>query len=311
MKKAISHFLDHLAKERNLSSNTIRSYGTDLRLFLDFLTEKGISKPSEVDHLAIREFLSRLKEGDEEQAGRSRVTMARKISTLRTFFRYLAGRGHVKGDPTGLIRSPRRRRKLPSYLTEEEVESLLNTPDNKGFLGVRDRALLEVLYSTGMRVGEVEGVNLEDMNLNGGYMRVRGKGRRERLAMLGPPAVASLRSYLPERSRLTQERRTGSEVALFINHKTARRLTARSIRRILKGYLVRAGLSPEYSPHSLRHSFATHILNRGANLREVQELLGHKRIATTQIYTHLDIKKLQEIYRKAHPRSEASDIISP
>lgn len=311
MKKAISHFLEHLAKERNLSNNTIRSYGADLRLFGDFLTEVGIKKPSEVDHLAIREFLSRLKEGDEEHPGRARVTMARKISTLRTFFRFLAERGHIKGDPTGLIRSPRRSRKLPSFLTEEEVESLLNAPDNKGFLGMRDRALLEVLYSTGMRVGEVEKADLDDMNLNGGYIRVKGKGRRERLAMLGPPAVAALRSYLPARNRLSRERGAGPDVALFVNHKTARRLSARSIRRILKGYLLRAGLSPEYSPHSLRHSFATHILNRGANLREVQELLGHKRIATTQIYTHLDIKKLQKIYRAAHPRSDASSITSP
>jgi site-specific recombinase XerD len=234
--------------------------------------------------------------------------MGRKISTLRTFFAFLVNRGIVKTDPTGLIRAPRRRHNLPAFLTEEEVERLLEAPDGAGFIGLRDRAILETMYSTGMRVGEVVGTDLEQINLSAGYIRVRGKGKRERLAMLGPPAQAAVRAYLPARASLVRERGASPGEALFVNQRTARRITARSVERILKGYLKRAGLAEEHSPHSLRHSFATHILNRGANLREVQELLGHKRIATTQIYTHLDINRLQEIYRKAHARS---GIISP
>ncbi|MFH2002190.1 MAG: tyrosine-type recombinase/integrase, partial [Planctomycetota bacterium] len=235
-------------------------------------------------------------------------TVCRKISALRTFFRFLVSQGTLKTDPTGLVRSPKRKSKLPSFLSEAEVELLLCTPDEEGFIGLRDRAILETLYSTGMRVSELVSIDLEDMNLAGGYVRVRGKGRKERLSMIGPPAAAAINAYLPERERLGVRRRANLSQTLFINQRTARRITSRSIGRILKGYLIRAGLPSEHSPHSLRHSFATHILNRGANLREVQELLGPKRIATTQIYTHLDINRLQAIYEKAHPLARLAEI---
>jgi len=303
MHKEIQQFIAHLSKERNLSKNTISSYRSDLLQLNTFLSEKGLASPGDVDHLVLREFLADLKAGTQERSGCSHVTMGRKISAFRTFFRFLVLRGLLTSDPTGLIRSPRRKRKLPAFLTEDEVVALLDAPDEEGFLGSRDRAILEVLYSTGMRVSELVGANLSDASLSGGHILVRGKGRKERLAMLGPQAVSAIKTYLPVRSGLLKKRRASTTEALFINHRTAKRISSRSIRRILKGYLLRAGLSSEFSPHSLRHSFATHILNRGANLREVQELLGHKRISTTQIYTHLDINRLQEVYRKAHPRS--------
>ncbi len=303
MKRSIRAFLNHLAKERNLSGNTVLGYGKDLDQFEAFLKETGVQSFREVDHLVIREFLAFLKMGGPEGKPRTPETLGRKISAMRTFFAFLSSRGKIQHDPMGLVRSPRRKHKLPSFLTESEVERLLKAPDRSGFIGIRDRALLETLYSTGMRVGELVQTDLDRINLNGGFIRVMGKGRQERLAMLGPPAVTATRAYLPARKTLAKKRGADPGEALFINERTGLRITARSIRRILKGYLLRSGLPPNHSPHSLRHSFATHILNRGANLREVQELLGHKRIASTQIYTHLDIARLQEIYRKAHPRS--------
>lgn len=301
MKNEISAFLLHLSRERNLSEHTIRNYRNDLDQFYNFLIESKIKSFSGVGHLTLREFLAFLKHGGKGRKGSSQTTLCRKISTLRTFFRYLLGKDAIKTDPTGLIRSPRRKSKLPSFLSEKDVELLLRTPDEIGFIGIRDRAILELLYSSGMRVSELVRVDLEHMNVSGGYVRVRGKGRKERLAMIGPPAATAINTYLPEREKLARKRRSDAGQALFINQRTAKRITSRSIGRILKGYLMRAGLPSEHSPHSIRHSFATHILNRGANLREVQELLGHERIATTQIYTHLDINRLQSIYEQAHP----------
>ncbi len=299
----IRSFLDHLAKERNFSPHTLRNYGVDLHQFITFLEKAQIRSFSEIDQLVLREFLSSLKEGKGEKRGCAPCTVARKLSSIRTLFKFLIRKGVINSDPSTLVRAPRRSRRLPPFLTEEEVETLLNTPDNEGFIGLRDRAILEVFYSTGMRVSEVVGSDLPDMNLSNGFIRVRGKGRKERLCMLGPPAVAAVRAYLPTRKKLIMKRTTSSGQALFLNQRTAYRITDRSIGRILKGYLVRAGLSSRHSPHSLRHSFATHIMNRGANLREIQELLGHKRITSTQIYTHLNINRLQEVYEKAHPRS--------
>jgi integrase/recombinase XerC len=306
MNKAMQAFREHLTKERNFSEHTVRNYLADLTQFRDFCRKAGHRTFARVDHLVLREFLAHLKGGQKKGTAYSQTTLSRKLSALRTFFGFLARRGLIGQDPTGLIRSPRRQAKLPTFLSEEEVETLLNTADREGFIGLRDRAILEMLYSTGMRVSELVGAELEDLSLSGGYVRVKGKGRRERLSMIGAPADDAIRAYMPERARQIEKRKAASIPALFINARTATRITARSVGRILKGYLVRAGLPTEHSPHSLRHSFATHLLNRGANLREVQELLGHKRIATTQIYTHLDINRLQAIYRKAHPLARSA-----
>lgn len=301
MNKAVEAFIRFLSKERNLSEHTVRSYRIDITQFRDFCRAAGLNSFNKVDHLLLREFLSFLKGANPDRATCSPATMSRKISAIRTFYRFLTQKGWAKENPAGLIRSPRRTTRLPAFLSEEEVDTLLKTADQDGFVGLRDRAALEVLYASGMRVSELVGADLEDMSLSGGTIRVRGKGRRERLSMIGPPAVKAIRAYLPARSKQLKVRAAPRTRALFINQRTARRITARSVGRILKGYLLRAGLPTEYSPHSLRHSFATHLINRGANLREVQELLGHQRIATTQIYTHLDIGRLQAIYRKAHP----------
>jgi integrase/recombinase XerC len=279
----------------------VRNYLNDITQFQGFCRAAGHRNFTRVDHLAVREFLSFLKSGGEKRSTYSQTTLSRKLSTLRTFFGFLLRQGWIGQDPTGLIRSPRRQSKLPTFLSEKEVETLLNTADREGFIGLRDRAILESLYSTGMRVSELVGADLEDLSLSGGYVRVKGKGRRERLSMIGAQADMAIRNYLPERANHLEKQCADSIPALFINARNGKRITARSVGRILKGYLLRAGLPTEHSPHSLRHSFATHLLNRGANLREVQELLGHKRISTTQIYTHLDINRLQAIYRKAHP----------
>ncbi len=304
MDGAIRDFIDYLDKERNFSPHTVRNYLSDLEQFKTFSKERGISKPAEVDHLAIREFMAGLRRGTDGLPGRKRGTVARKISTLRSFFRYLVQRGVLQRDPTGLIRSPRRARKLPNFLSEEEVIELITSVPEKGFIGLRDRAILEVLYASGVRVSEAVGADLNDLNLSAGFVRVRGKGKRERLAMLGAPAIDALRTYLAARRTLISQQDSPHGEALFVNARKARRLTTRSVRRILKGYLIQNGLNPEISPHAMRHSFATHLLNRGANLREVQELLGHKRISSTQIYTHVETDQMRKIYRETHPRSE-------
>jgi len=331
MERSIDSFLVYLGEERNLSENTIRSYRSDLAQFQAFLADHDISSPRKVDHLAIRQFMAVLHRGTDCREGRQRSTVARKVSALRSFFRYLVREGTLKNDPTGLIRTPRRARKLPAFLTEEEVDQLLASVPTDRFIGIRDRALLEVLYSAGIRVGEAVGADMQDLNLRAGFLRVRGKGKRERLALLGAPSLAALEAYIPERKTHIARRKVPATDALFINARSAGsltspsvrltspsvrltspsvrltspsvRLTSRSVRRILKGHLIRAGLNPGISPHALRHSFATHLLSRGANLREVQELLGHKRIASTQIYTHVDTEHLRDVYRKTHPRS--------
>lgn len=302
MKKAIESFLHHLERERNFSKHTIRNYRSDLVQFCQYLESSGISRPDEVDHLDIRGFLSVLRRSGAE-TNRKRTTVARKVSALRSFFRFLIVQGTISRDPSGLIRTPRKPRKLPAFLTEKGVDLLLATINGNGFIATRDRALVETLYSTGMRVSELVGTDLPDLDFRGGCLRIRGKGRRERLGMLGQPAVASIQEYLPARIEMMLEKKAPPTEALFLNARQARRLTTRSVGRIIKGYLLEAGLNPDLSPHSLRHSFATHILNRGANLREVQELLGHQRISSTQIYTHLGLDELRRIYRKAHPRS--------
>ncbi len=303
MKQAIESFLQYLERERNLSTLTIRSYRSDLRQFCSFAGEGKLTSPTEVTHLSIREFMAGLHRGTDGAPGRTRGTVARKISALRSFFRYLLRTGVIDADPTGLIRTPRRGRKLPSFLSEDEVDILLTAADEGGFIGLRDRTLLEVLYSSGIRVSELVGADLADLNLKAGFLRVRGKGRRERLAMLGKPCITAIRSYFPERQNLFGRLKVRPGQALFVNARNAGRLTARSVRRILKGYLLKTSLNPDISPHALRHSFATHLLNRGANLREVQELLGHKRISSTQIYTHVETEQLRKVYRKAHPRA--------
>jgi integrase/recombinase XerC len=300
----ITKFLAYLDQERNFSGHTVRCYGTDLAHFARFLLGPAAPEPGadgdalsdrirRISPLDLRGYLAELKRLDY-----SRATVARKIATLRSFYKFLARQGEVQHNPVKIIRTPRQEKRLPRFLDPAEVKRLLDAPKGNDFLSIRDAAMLEVLYSTGVRVSELVGLNLEDVDLIAEVARVRGKGKRERLSPLGSFAVRAVHRYL--------EARAGAPVhdaeALFIN-RHGQRLNVRSVRRKLAKYLAQAGLDPHASPHTLRHSFATHMLERGADLRAVQELLGHRSLSTTQIYTHVTASRLKEIYEAAHPRA--------
>jgi len=292
------HFLGALANERNYSEHTLRAYARDLEQFVSFLDERGVDVTC-ADTLAIRAYMAQLR-----QHGYSRATLNRKLSAVSSLYRHLLKIGLVKNAPVLKMRKPRREQKLPRVLTAEEVERLLETPDASTFEGLRDRAILETMYSTGARVAELVGLDDADVDLMSEIVRVRGKRKQERLAPLGSYAVKALEAYLKARNTLPPDKRC--EGPVFINRVDGGRLTTRSVRRILRKYLALADLPAHFSPHSLRHSFATHMLERGADLRSVQELLGHRQLATTQVYTHLTLKRLREVYNQAHPKAAAT-----
>jgi integrase/recombinase XerC len=242
-----------------------------------------------VDYLTLRKYLAFLKSKNLKPR-----TLARKISCLRTFFRFLCREGYLKSNPSALLLTPKLDKRLPEFLTEEEMLKLLNAPAKDNPAGLRDRAILETLYSTGMRIGELVGLDTEDVDFISGVVKVRGKGKKERLLPIGEKALSALREYVDKRKKQTKE--------LLLN-KNGTRLTDRGVRDIMEKYIRRISLKENISPHTLRHSFATHLLNRGADLRSVQELLGHVNLSTTQIYTHLSTERLKNIYDKAHPRA--------
>jgi integrase/recombinase XerC len=233
------------------------------------------------------------------EQGYAKTTMARRIAAVRSWCRFLCRQGVLAANPADGLRGPRQDKKLPHFLSEQDLVRLLETPPADTLLGIRDRAILETLYSAGLRVGELTGLNLADVDLESGLATVRGKGKRERLALLGPPALGALRHWLAQRDALAGRAR--SQTAVYLN-KRGTRLTTRSVGRLLQKYLALAGLDPRTSPHTLRHSFATHLLDRGADIRSVQELLGHRSLANTQIYTHVTTHRLRDSYHKAHPR---------
>ena len=282
----IEKYIRYLEIEKNASEHTILNYKKDLEEFKKFL---GEAKIESVSYLTLRKFLSTLKE-----RGLKSRSISRKLSSLRSFFRFLNREGFLKSDPTSAISSPKLEKHLPIFLTEDEITRLVESPDTKELSGFRDRAILETFYSTGMRVSELIGLNQENIDFFGGVAKVMGKGRKERLTPIGDRALRTIREYL--------ERRDNSQPAVFLN-KNGRRLTARGVRVILDKYVRILALRENISPHSLRHSFATHLLNRGADLRSVQELLGHANLSTTQIYTHLTTDRLKSVYDKAHPRA--------
>lgn len=294
MGELIGRFLRYLEVERNCSPHTIRSYAADLREFERYIGELGLSSPLEADHLAVRGYLAKLR-----LEGRSRSTVSRKISTLRSFYRFARRMGYTDRDPTSSVHAPSWRRRLPEFLTVEEVERLLEAPDRTNPLEARDKAMLELMYSTGIRVGELVALDLEDVDLENRLVRVRGKGRRERIVPFGVPAEEALRLYLSLRDRFLKGR---EERALFLSGR-GRRMTERNFRERLALYARRAGIVRRISPHTLRHSFATHMLEAGADLRAVQEFLGHASLATTQIYTHVTAERLKKVYEKTHPRA--------
>ena len=246
----------------------------------------------------VRAYMSLL---NEKQYSKS--TIARKLATLRSFYKFLVKRNKISASPVMAIRTPKQEKKLPRFLEYEEVKKLLETPPLDNWLGVRDRAMMETLYSTGMRVSELVALNMDDIDFLGEVVHIRGKGKKERIAPISSSTLQMIQRYIEFRNKRAQSNSNFESKVLFVN-KHGRRLSTRSVRRKMDKYLKMSGLDPAISPHTLRHSFATHMLNNGADLRSVQELLGHQSLSTTQIYTHLTTRKLKEVYQGAHPREQ-------
>jgi integrase/recombinase XerC len=299
MDEALAEFLRHLALEKNASAHTVKSYREDLVQALDFFrTRLGQQNPAP-DRLTTRLLRAWLAWLHEQSY--AKTTMARRVAAVRSWCRFLCRQGVLTVNPADGLRGPRQDKKLPHFLGAEDVLRLLEAPPADTPLGLRDRAILETLYSAGLRVSELTGLNMEDLDLTEGIATVRGKGRQERLALLGRPALVALRRWVKGRAIVVGALAT-EPPALFLN-KNGTRLSSRSVGRLLEKYLKQAGLDPRTSPHTLRHSFATHLLDNGADIRSVQELLGHRSLSTTQIYTHVTTHRLQESYDRAHPRA--------
>jgi integrase/recombinase XerC len=299
LEHGLAEFLAHLGLEKNASPKTVKSYREDLTQALQFVRDRSGSSsapPTEWNLRTLRAFVAWLH--DQEYA---KTTIARRLAAVRSFGKFLCRQGVLAVNPATALRGPRVGKKLPHFLTLDEVERLLAAPSALHPLGRRDRAWLETLYSAGVRVSELVGLNLSDISLGEGVLTIRGKGQKERLAVIGPHAVAAIRTWLADRDELLAGLGRESD-ALFLN-KSGTRLSSRSVGRLLVKHLRRAGLDPRTTPHTLRHSFATHLLDNGADIRGVQELLGHKSLTTTQVYTHVSTKRLRQSYQKAHPRA--------
>jgi integrase/recombinase XerC len=288
-----------LTVERNASAYTIKSYREDLAALADYLTEAcggNVPRPEAITVLELRGYVAALHE-----AGYAKTSIARRLASLRSFFKFGQREGWTKTNPAKPLRNPRKGRSLPHFLSAEDIGRLLSAPPANTAMGLRDRAILETMYSAGLRVSETVGLNRGDLDFDDGILRVRGKGRKERLAPIGSYAAAALQKWLVK-ARLNPREPPGGAAPVFLN-KFGRRLTTRSVARMLEKYLQLTSLDSRTTPHSLRHSFATHLLDRGADIRSVQELLGHKSLVTTQIYTHVSTAALREVYEKAHPRA--------
>jgi len=295
MYPVIERFLRYLDVERDVSPHTLKGYREDLESLAVYLSDDSGKPPAPggIDPLDLRQYIS-----DLHEAGYARTSISRRLASLRSFFRFAQREGIVDSNPAKPLRNPRKQRQLPHFMTSDEVERLLLAPDSHQRMGARDLAILETMYSTGVRVSELVGLNLADVELDEGVARVRGKGRRERYAPLGSFAVGAIRGWLEHRHEEKLER----DDAIFVN-RLGSRLSTRSVGRMLEKYLAKAGLDRRTTPHTLRHSFATHLLDRGADIRSVQELLGHRSLVTTQVYTHLTTATLRKAYEKAHPRA--------
>jgi integrase/recombinase XerC len=293
VEKEVAAFLRHLEKERNASPHTVRAYAQDLAQFEAHLREElgHEAAPAEVDHLMVRSFLARL-----HRDGLKKVSASRKLASIRTFFRWLCREGVLQRNPARVILSPRLERRIPSQLDEAEVAALLDFPVEDD-ADARAQALLEMLYATGVRCSELVGMNRAEVDLENRTVRVLGKGRKERIVPFGTRARSALKAYLPRREGTDPQ-----DDALFVNARGAR-LTDRAVRRILAARLKQIAIGKRVTPHTLRHSFASHLLQRGADLRSIQELLGHASLSTTQRYTHLNARQILEIYKRAHPRA--------
>jgi integrase/recombinase XerC len=302
VEKYIQDFKSYLVAEKNASPHTVSSYLIDLYQFVQFLRESGHGEaqdtlhPKNIDRLAIRSFLGYLYE---KSAGGT--TMARKLSTLSSFFKFLCREGIVETNVAKTVPSPKKEQKLPSYLSVDEIFRLLDLPDKKSFIGTRDGAILELFYSTGIRISELTGIRMEDLHLAERMVKVRGKGKKERLLPVGKKSVGALEGYIAFRNKRIAKFCTARE-ELFLNYR-GRGISVRGVRKILEKYIRQNNFTGKISPHSLRHSFATHMLDAGADLRSIQEMLGHSSLSTTQKYTHLTIDRLAKAYDEAHPRA--------
>ena len=309
MEKHLRSFLEYLQLNRNLSDRTIRAYRSDITQFLKFLesyTGTAIAqiKPREIDHYAVRAFMGELYE-----RGLARSSSARRLAAIRSFGRYLKREQYIEREPGSLVATPKQDRKIPARLDVPEVERLLGGPDTETSLGRRDRAMLELLYASGLRLSELVGLDLQDVNLSSRLVRVLGKGGKERIVPFNRSTVTALRAYVGDREALVRRRTAGLSdnkgrpaTPLFLNYKGGR-LSARSVDRLVRRYAAMTSGRYGVSPHALRHSFATHLLESGADLRSIQELLGHARVTTTERYTHVSPSQLMSLYKKSHPRA--------
>ena len=328
-------FLSYLQFEKRFSEHTAKCYGADLEQFSDFLLSRSEGAASAgqpaaaaavesdqggtaaavatqtqtnidqcllaTDVNVIRAYLALLTDRQY-----SKATIARKLATLRSFYKFLVKRNFIHSNPVTAVRTPKQEKKLPRFLEYEEVKKLMDTPPMNNWLGARDRAILETLYSTGIRVSELVALNMDDIDFLGEVVHVRGKGKKERITPISSSVLQVIQHYMEFRNKRAHSNSNFDSKVLFVN-KHGRRLSTRSVRRKMDKYIKMAGLDPEISPHTLRHSFATHMLNNGADLRSVQELLGHQSLSTTQVYTHLTTKRLKDVYDNAHPRDGEGD----
>ena len=302
MEKLIEQFLEHLRYERNVSAHTLRNYSSDLEQFTHFLAPDRKTKlpdVAEIDHLTIREWMASLHSDQKKKS-----SIARKLAALRTFFQFLVREGVLELNPAKLVSTPKLEKKLPNHLSIEEAIRFIESPDVETELGKRDRAMLELMYATGVRVAELTTLNVADVDFQNQLIRVTGKRRKQRIVPFGDPAGEAIRNYLGVREKFLFNAPVSKrdEAALFLNYQGTR-ITTRSVGRMVEKYIrICAGMH-NISPHALRHSFATHLLDSGADLRDIQELLGHARLSTTQVYTHVSMEKLIEVYDKAHPKA--------
>jgi integrase/recombinase XerC len=306
MEQLLTQFLEHLRYERNLSAHTLRNYQSDLEQFHDYLApahpvsgKRTEPELAAIDHITVREWLATL-----HAAQKQKSSIARKLAALRTFFQFLVREGLLEMNPAKLVSTPRLEKKLPKHLSIEEAVKFVETPPLDTTLGKRDRAILELMYATGVRVAELTKLNIGHLDYRNRLIRVTGKRRKERIVPFGEPALAALRAYLEVRESLLDAAPISEREpeALFLNYQGTR-ITTRSVGRMVEKYIRICAGRYDISPHALRHSFATHLLDSGADLRDIQELLGHARLSTTQIYTHVSMEKLIQVYDKAHPKA--------
>lgn len=306
MEQLLSQFFEHLRYERNVSQHTLRNYQSDLEQFVDHLApvhpkngKRDLPALTDIDHITIREWLATL-----HTAQKKKSSIARKLAALRTFFQFLVREGVLEQNPAKLVSTPRLEKKLPKHLSIEEAIKFIETPDTDTDLGKRDRAMLELMYATGVRVAELTKLNLGHIDFRNRLIRVTGKRRKERIVPFGEPALDALKSYLDVRDDFLNNAPISEREpeALFLNYQGTR-ITTRSVGRMVEKYIRVCAGNYDISPHALRHSFATHLLDSGADLRDIQELLGHARLSSTQIYTHVSMEKLIQVYDKAHPKA--------